>query len=297
MITITASIRAKVPTAGKRVQAWLPIPAQCPQQEGCEILSATPGYQAAPAGAEARTIYWESDSRDSFEVVYRYRHKAVYMDPLSLPCDEVQPTFDTGEQLPHIAFTPYLKDLAARITKGCKGPAEKARAIYDYVTTNVDYRFQPAYVLLDDIADSCAKELRGDCGVMALLFITLCRISGIPARWQSGLAVEPWSGPGCHDWCMFYVAPYGWLYADPSFGSSARRQGESWRQKHYFGNLDPWRMVANSVFQAPLTPPDPCWRHDPYDNQLGEMTVDGVGLVGAGKEMERELELVEFKYL
>ena len=163
------------------------------------------------------------------------------------------------------------------------------------MTANVDYRFQPAYVLLDNIADACAKELRGDCGVMALLFITLCRIVGIPARWQSGLAVEPWGGPGCHDWCMFYIAPYGWLYADPSYGSAARRQGEPWRQKHYFGNLDPWRMVANSVFQAPLTPPDPCWRHDPYDNQLGEMTVADVGLTS--DQMERSVELVEFKYL
>ena len=53
-------------------------------------------------------------------------------------------------------------------------------------------------------------------------------------------------------------------------------------------------MVANSVFQAPLAPPDPCYRHDPYDNQLGEMTVDGVGLTG--DEMERSVEVMEFKY-
>lgn len=294
-ITIKATIKTRTPAGGKKVRAWLPFPAACPQQSGIQLVSATGGYVLAPEDAKARTIYWESDSRDSFEVVYKYRHKAVYVDPLALPCDEVQPDFDTGEQLPHIAFTPYLRELAARITKDCRGPAEKAWAIYDYVTTNVDYRFQPAYVLLDDIADSCAKELRGDCGVMALLFITLCRISGIPAKWQSGLAVEPWSGPGCHDWCMFYVAPYGWMFADPSFGSAARRQGEPWRQKFYFGNLDPWRMVANSAFQAPLTPPDPCWRHDPYDNQLGEMTLDGVGL--SSREMARNLELVTFSYL
>ena len=54
-------------------------------------------------------------------------------------------------------------------------------------------------------------------------------------------------------------------------------------------------MVANSAFQAPLTPPDPCWRHDPYDNQLGEMTLDGVGL--SSREMARNLELVTFSYL
>ena len=294
-ITLKATIKAEVPAQGRPVRAWLPVPARCPQQSDIQILSATPGYTLAPEDAPARTIYWESRERDAFEVVYRYRHRAVYTDPLALSCDADQPAFDTGEQLPHIAFTPYLRELTARITKGCQTPAQRAWAIYDYVTTNVDYRFQPAYVLLDNIADSCAKELRGDCGVMALLFITLCRIAGIPARWQSGLAVEPWGGPGCHDWCMFYIAPYGWLYADPSYGSAARRQGEPWRQKHYFGNLDPWRMVANSVFQAPLTPPDPCWRHDPYDNQLGELAVAGVGLTS--QDMDRDVELVEFRYL
>ena len=54
-------------------------------------------------------------------------------------------------------------------------------------------------------------------------------------------------------------------------------------------------MVANSAFQAPLTPPDPCYRSDPYDNQLGEMTVDGVGL--SGSKMDRDVEVVEFKFL
>lgn len=293
-ITLKASIRAAKPAAGKKVRAWLPIPAECPQQSEIEILDATPGYTLAPADSDARTIYWESGERDSFEVTYRYKHKAVYVDPFTLKCDEVQPTFDTREELPHIAFTPYLRELCARITRDCKTPVEKAGAIYDYVTGNVDYRYQPAYVLLDNIADSCAKELRGDCGVMALLFITLCRIAGIPARWQSGLSAKP-EDAGAHDWAMFYVAPYGWLYADPSFGSSARRNGEPARRKHYFGNLDPCRMVANSVFQAPLTPPDPCYRNDPYDNQLGEMTVDSVGLWGG--QVERQVETVEFQFL
>lgn len=294
-ITIRHTIRSKTPAGGKKVRAWLPFPAECPQQSEMEILSATPGYVLSPADSPARTIYWESCDRDSFEVVYRYIHRANYVDALALPCDQVQPDFDTGEELPHIAFTPYLRALCGEITKDCKTALEKAHAIYQYVTGHIDYRFQPSYALLDaSIAEHCALSGRGDCGVMALLFITLCRIAGIPARWQSGLSVQPDSA-GCHDWCMFYIAPVGWFYADPSFGSGARRNGEPQRRAHYFGNLDPQRMVANSVFQAPLTPPDPCYRHDPYDNQLGEMTVDSVGLLGP--QMERSVETVEFEFL
>ena len=34
---------------------------------------------------------------------------------------------------------------------------------------------------------------------MALTFITMCRIAGVPARWQSGLYVAP-DSVGSHDW-------------------------------------------------------------------------------------------------
>ena len=39
---------------------------------------------------------------------------------------------------------------------------------------------------------------------MALTFITMCRIAGVPARWQSGLYVAP-DSVGSHDWAEFYT--------------------------------------------------------------------------------------------
>lgn len=287
-ITLRASIRTLVPVEGREVQAWLPIPAACPQQSEIRILECTPGGVAAPEHAPQRTMWWRTQGVDRFTVTYSYLFRARYVDPMTIPLDPVQPTFDLEEQAPHIVFTPYLRALAAEICRGCSTPAEKARAIYDYVTGQVDYRYQPAYLQLDCIADQCAKTLRGDCGVFALLFITLCRIAGIPARWQSGLAVRP-DGVGPHDWAMFYLAPHGWLWADCSYGSSARRNGEDARRRHYFGSLDPWRMVANSAFQAPLTPPMSGWRQDPYDNQVGELMVDGRGLDAPEQEWSQEL--------
>lgn len=293
-ITLRATIRPKSPANGKPVQAWLPIPAHCPQQSEIEILECTEGAQIAPADAPQRTIYWDSCVRDSFSVTYRYLIRAPYVDMDSLTADPVQPDFCLEEEAPHIRFTPYLRTLCARITDGCTDPLEKARAIYRWVTEYVDYRFQPDYFQLDPVAELCASQLRGDCGLFAVLFITLCRIAGIPAQWQSGLSVKP-GVAGCHDWAMFYIAPHGWLWADCSFGSASRRRGEVERRAHYFGNLDPQRMVANRRFAAPLTPPDPEWRHDPTDNQLGEMVVDGVGLHGS--QMARSVTVEQFEYL
>lgn len=293
-ITIRAEIRSAEPVAGRRVQAWLPIPAPCHQQSQVELLDYTPGGLIAPEDAPQRTIYWDSRERDSFSVTYRYLVRAPYVDVKSIVPDREQPTFFLEEEAPHIIFTPYLRALCARIIRGLTDPLQKAAAIYDYVTGHVDYRYQPDYLQLDPIADLCARDLRGDCGVMAVLFITLCRIAGIPAKWQSGLSVKP-GYAGCHDWAMFYIAPHGWLWADPSFGSGARRNGEHERRAHYFGNLDPCRMAANHRFFAPLTPPDPAWRDDPTDNQRGEMAVDGHGL--SGPEMVRTVETLDFVYL
>ena len=165
---------------------------------------------------------------------------------------------------------------------------EKAKRIYDYVTLNVRYHYQPSYFIHESLPEHCARDRRGDCGIMSVTFITLCRAAGIPARWQSGLYVTP-DEVGCHDWAMFYVAPKGWLYADCSFGASMARRGDETLRQHYFGNLDPDRMVANSVFAAPFTPPMLGFRADPCDNQTGEVEADGVGLYGDETVSSKEL--------
>lgn len=279
------------------VRAWLPIPADCPAQSEIELQSftETPARIAAP-DAPQRTVCWEADLTENrrFGVQYRYRTTAVYADPAGFVPDPVQPDFDTEEQAPHIVFTPFLRALAAQLTAGVTDPAEKARRIYDYVTLNVRYHYQPAYFVQECLPDRCARDRRGDCGIMALTFITLCRIAGIPARWQSGLSVSP-TGVGCHDWAMFYIAPRGWMYADCSFGASMARQGDEELRRHYFGSLDTGRMVANRAFEAPFDPPMYGFRSDPYDNQSGECEADGIGLYG--EALDTRKELIDFEDL
>ena len=106
--------------------------------------------------------------------------------------------------------------------------------------------------------------------MQAITFVTLCRLCGVPAQWQSGLYTKP-NSAGHHDWARFYVAPFGWLFADCSFGGSAYRAGDLDRWNFYFGNLEPWRMPTCSAFQQEFNPPRRFLRHDPYDNQSGEV--------------------------
>ena len=265
------------------VKVWLPLPAACPAQSDIRLdsFTRTPTH-IAPEDALQRTAYWEADLAENcrFGATYSYCSTAYYADPLAVTADPVQPDFDTQEQLPHLAFTPYLRALAAQLTAGVTDPVEKAKRIYDYVTLNVHYHFQPMYFVHENITDHCARNRRGDCGVMAATFIVLCRLAGIPAQWQSGLVARP-ELASCHDWAMFYIAPKGWMYADCSAGASMARAGNEEMRLHYFGNLDTGRMVANRALCAPFDPPMCSFRADPCDNQVGEMEVDGVGLYGA----------------
>lgn len=113
---------------------------------------------------------------------------------------------------------------------------------------------------------------------MALAFITLCRAMGVPARWQSGSNVRP-DRISSHDWAQFYIAPYGWLYADLSAGAGAYRAGDYEFWDHYFGNIDTMREINCTEFQASFEPPKHFMRADPYDNQSGEIEYEDRGLI------------------
>ena len=266
-------------TPGMFLRVHLPVAAACDQQSDIQIEKMYPANGVVDAeDAAQRTVCWETTMTENhaFEVEYSYTHKAVYHDTSVMTGKGEQPSFDTEEIAPHITFTPYIRELVNTLTEGVTDPLEKARRFYDFITLNTNYSFQPEYFVLENISEGCARNFTGDCGVFALLFITLCRCAGIPAQWQSGNCANP-GDMGSHDWARFYVAPHGWLFADPSFGGGAVRRNNEEERKFYFGNLDPYRMVANRAFQVPFTIEKQQWRADPYDNQSGEMESENCG--------------------
>ncbi len=280
---------------GEPLLVHLPIPAPAVNMENIQILECSPQpARIAPETAGQRTVSFACAPQENplFTVEYQYDCRAVYrpLDPEKV--SPLQPDFDTQEQAPHIRFTPFIRALCKELSAGETNPLKLARKFYDYCTTVVTYAFMREYATLTQIPEYAGLGLKGDCGVQALLFITLCRCAGIPARWQSGLYVTPYD-VGCHDWAMFYVVPYGWLFADPSFGGSAYRSGNKLGHDHYFGSLDPFRMAANSQFQWEFDPPKAQLRADPTDNQRGEAEYPDRGL--AREELEESWELVSWE--
>ncbi len=281
---IRASLHIKDESFRKgHVKVHIPVPAEGSQLRDIKISDASSGqYELAAPDSPQRAVCFQEDMQENHEfwVEYSYVNRVDYVE---MKPEEVQPadpadfSEDLKEQQPHIRFTPYMRALSGKLTEGLQNPLEKARSIYDYITTHVEYSFVRSYFTIENLAEYAAIGGRGDCGIQALMFITLCRIAGIPARWQSGLYTTPFSA-GCHDWAQVYIAPYGWRYVDCSFGGSAYREGDEERRRFYFGNLDPFRMAANSRFQQEFDVKKSFLRADPYDNQRGEAEYEDRGL-------------------
>ncbi len=251
----------------------IPLPLEKFQISNVNLISYNPAYcSVAKPDVHQRTVYFRGTAEElrQCSIVYSMTNTMHYQNPDPSLVSPEQPDFDLEEQQPHIVFTPYLRALTREIVGEETNPLKKARKIYDFVTTKVVYSYMRSYVSLPVIPEYCASRLRGDCGVQALTFVTMCRIAGIPARWQSGLYAD-WRSADSHDWAMFYVAPFGWMYCDCSFGGSAWRQKAYDRWDFYFCNLDPYRVCLTDRFQADFEPPMQYLRSDPYDNQRGEV--------------------------
>ena len=282
---------------GALVRAYLPLPRVTEEQGDIVLEEMSAGGQLGAESAAQRVVFWEERLGENhpFLLSYRFLHTERYRDVYGL-AERMQAEGRAEKQSENettkygaekrtesgydsALFPPsaYLRSLAAALTEGVTEPLVKAKCFYDFITKKVRYSFMPSYFCLDRMAERCAMDRVGDCGIQALLFLSLCEAVGIPARWESGLKTEP-KFIGAHDWVRFYTPSFGWRAADLSYGGSAWKRGDELLHRFYFGNVDPWRMAANARILGETGFPEPEFRADPYDNQVGEMALDGRGL-------------------
>jgi hypothetical protein len=88
-----------------------------------------------------------------------------------------------------------------------------ARKIQRWVYTSVDKKGMAALSNALDVL----REKEGDCSEHSILFVALCRASGIPARQVVGIGYSPsMKGFGYHAWGEVYAGK--WVAMDPTWG-------------------------------------------------------------------------------
>jgi transglutaminase-like putative cysteine protease len=285
-VTMTVSALPNAAPPGEMVRAWLPVPRRYPFQEGFELTSASsPIQHLDDEESPIRAIYLEQPAKKNkpttFKLDYNFTVHGVWFDlkpdavPLIKPADpSVQPF---TREAPHVVFSPEMRALSAQIVGSEPNPCRKAKALYDWIAKDIKYSYAIEYSTIRNISEYCHTHGYGDCGQEGLLFITLCRLNGIPARWQSGWNLFP-GATTIHDWTEIYLEPYGWVPVDPYMGIYAMRYGITLSpdqrrelRDFYFGGLDQFRMAANSDHNQSLNPPKASMRSDTVDFQRGEL--------------------------
>ena len=113
------------------------------------------------------------------------------------------------------------------------------------------------------------REGHGDCGQVSLLYISLMRTLGVPARWESGWMMHP-GEVNYHDWAEVYFEGTGWVPVDVSFGRYDNASAPRAR-RFYSTGMDAYRMAANSGVCKPLVPAKRYVRSETVDQQAGEL--------------------------
>ena len=285
-LNYTVTVKPNAVPDGETIRCWLPFPREGHQRQTDIRLLHVNSNEYVIAGNEnsQRTIYFEKtahkDEPTEFNLSLEVTNYAELFNidpgkilPYKKETDEYK--IYTSERKPHIVFTKDIKELSNKIVGKEENPYMTTKKIFEWISKNIPWAGAREYSTIDNISDYCIKNGHGDCGIKSLLFITLCRYNGIPAKWQSGWMLHPGS-VNLHDWAEIYLEGYGWVPVDPSFGMQKFLNND---EKYFFlGNTDAHHLIVNDDFSSPLFPAKVFPRSETVDFQRGELEWRGGNL-------------------
>ncbi len=284
-VTQTLTVNAGAVPPGKTIRAWIPYPRSIPgQQEDIRFVSSEPSmHRIAPKSALQRTVYLEQPARAGkptvFKITYDVTLYAQYhaIDPAKVTPARITPELApyVAERAPHIVFTEPLQVFSRQVAGDATNPYDIARRIFAAVD-EIPWAGAREYSTIPDLSAYTLHAGHGDCGEQTMLLITLMRMNGIPARWQSGWTFTRGDYDDIHDWAEIYLAPYGWIPVDVTYGRlDSTDLALKW---FYLGGLDNFRIAFNDDFSRPFVPAKQFFRSDTVDSQRGEVEWDGGNL-------------------
>uniref|UniRef100_A0A832G5Y9 Transglutaminase domain-containing protein n=1 Tax=Ignavibacterium album TaxID=591197 RepID=A0A832G5Y9_9BACT len=302
-LNYTVTLNANAVPHGEVVRCWLPYPREGHnRQQNIKLLAVNSDeYIIASNDNLQRTIYFEKvaqkDQPTIFNIAIEVTNFAEvnFIEPnLIKPYNKnsgLYKTF-TAERPPHIVFSDKIKKLSEEIVGDELNPYLIAKKIFTWISTNIPWAGAREYSTIENISEYCIDRKHGDCGIKTLLFMTLCRYNGIPAKWQSGWMLHP-GEVNLHDWCEIYLEGYGWLPVDQSFGLV---DSELEDERYFFlGSIDPYHLIVNDDYSTPLFPAKIFPRSETVDFQRGELEWRGGNLYFDKWDYHMDVEYIEPK--
>ena len=263
---------------GEKIRAWFPFPYDNGRQRNFKLISSPSDAVHSSEGCIHHTIYMEQiakkDKPTRFEMKFSYEvgaqvfHKGDILRNLQ-PYDINSADYKkyTCQELPHMLVNDKMKDLAHKIVGKETNPVKQASLIYDWISGNYPWAGAIDYSTIPCIPEYVLNIDHGDCGQVSLLYISLLRSLGIPARWESGWEfTADWSG--YHDWLEIYFEGTGWVPCDISRGRTTYNEAY---QDFYKTCIDGYRFATNQGIGGELSPKKKYIRCETVDFQAGEV--------------------------
>lgn len=279
--TVEATFFLEVPAntvpAGEIIRAWLPFPFDNGRQRNFKLISST----SAPTHSSNslhHTIYMEKkavkDKPTRFEMKFSYEvgaqifHKGDILRNL-MPYDKESDLYKkyTAQELPHMLVNDKMFNLAMSIVGEETNPVIQASLIYDWISANYPWAGAIDYSTIPCMPEYVLNIDHGDCGQVSLLYISLLRSLGIPARWESGWEFPDLSA-GYHDWAEIYFEGTGWVPTDVSRGRTTHNEPF---QDFYKTSIDGFRFATNEGISGDFSPKKKFIRCETVDFQAGEV--------------------------
>ncbi|MDR3134176.1 MAG: transglutaminase domain-containing protein [Prevotellaceae bacterium] len=279
-VSYQVTLKPNAVPAGETVRCWLPyLREDIRRQTNVRLLAVNDSnYVISPPEYAHRTLYMEKTARQdeplTFAYEFSYQSAAEWFGletKTLMPYDTESEVYKTctAERPPHIVFSDSIKAISKRIVGNETNPYRKMKKIFTWIDETFPWAGATDYSTIDNIPAYVLENRHGDCGQVTLLFMTLARYNGIPARWQSGFMMHP-HRTNLHDWSEFYLEGVGWIPMDESFG--VNRFSEDEHVKYFYTNgLDAYRWIVNSDYSQPLFPTKIYPRSDLIDFQRGEL--------------------------
>lgn len=262
---------------GDTLRVWMPYPMQTERQHNIRTISMSPQGSLTPTNTGHNSIYFsapvEKGKDAHFEYVVEYDTYGQYFNPEYIlknlrPYDKSSDLYKryTAPEAPHII---HDSGLAHKIVGNETNPYRQSEMVYDYIINRYPWAGAREYSTIPCIPQYVIDEKHGDCGQVSLLYISLMRSLGVPARWESGWMLHP-DEVNLHDWAEVYFEGVGWVPVDTSFGRYTAAKDPRAR-KFYSTGMDAWRLAANKTVSGPFNPAKKYVRSETVDAQLGEV--------------------------
>lgn len=275
-ITFSLDVQPDAVPAGENLRVWMPFPYENTRQRNITLLNSNRPVTMSK-GSKHHTVYMEARAekgkKTHFEYTFSYdvAERHVSQQELVALARPYQRTADyeafTAGQAPHIVLCAKMRDLAREIVGQERNPVLQASRIYHWIAQRFPWAGAREYSTIRNIPEYVLANGHGDCGQVTLLYITLCRAAGIPARWESGYMLHP-GEVNYHDWAETYFEGVGWVPTDVSFGRTV--EGTPLND-YYATGIDVYRLATNEGIGDALSPAKKYIRSETVDFQPGEV--------------------------